>query len=103
MSDTVFQGVLGVTALLLVAAALAAGLRIVRGPGAADRVIALDMLSLLGVAAAGLAALVSGFSAFIDIALGVALVGFLATVAFAGFIARAPGDAPAAPGQEEGQ
>ena len=33
---------------------------IVRGPGAADRVIALDMLGLIGVAAAGLAALVRG-------------------------------------------
>lgn len=103
MSDAVFQGVLGVTAVLLAAAAFAAGLRIVRGPGAADRVIALDMLSLLGVAAAGLAALVSGASAFIDIALGVALVGFLATVAFAGFIARSPGGTPAAPGQQEGE
>ncbi len=67
---------------------LAARVRIVRGPAAADRVIALDMLGLIGVAAAGLAALVSGASAFVDVALGVALVGFLATVAFAGFIAR---------------
>ncbi len=88
MSDTVFHGVLVITALLLAASALAAGVRIVRGPGAADRVIGLDMLGLLGVAAAGLAALASGSTAFVDVALGVALVGFLATVAFAGFISR---------------
>lgn len=88
MNHIALNIVLGLAALLLVAAALAAGIRILRGPGAADRVIGLDMLSLLGVAAAGLAALVSDAAAFVDIALGVALVGFLATVAFAGFIVR---------------
>jgi len=88
MSELLFDGVLAIAALLLAAAALAAGARIVRGPGAADRVIGLDMLGLLGVAAAGLAALVADAPAFVDIALGVALVGFLTTVAFAGFIAR---------------
>lgn len=89
MNPTLFDGVLTLSALLLAGAVLAAGVRIVRGPAAADRVIALDMLGLIGVAAAGLAALVADAPAFVDIALGVALVGFLATVAFAGFIARA--------------
>lgn len=88
MSETVFLAVLALSALLLVAAMLASGVRIVRGHTAADRVVALDMLCLLGTAAAGLAALVSGSTAFVDVALGVALIGFLATVAFAGFIER---------------
>ncbi len=74
--------------LLLVAAMVLAGLRIVRGPHVADRVVALDMLSLLGVAAAALAAVAADSMAFVDVALGVALVGFLATVAFAAFIER---------------
>jgi multisubunit Na+/H+ antiporter MnhF subunit len=74
--------------LLLLVAMLLAGVRIVRGPHAADRVVALDMLSLLGVAAAALAAVVAESPAFVDIALGVALIGFLATVAFAAFIER---------------
>lgn len=77
-----------ISAAMLLAAVMCAGLRIVRGPAAPDRVVALDMLSLLGVAAVGIAVCVSGSVAFIDIALGVALVGFLATVAFAGFIER---------------
>ncbi|MNC96766.1 Na(+)/H(+) antiporter subunit F [compost metagenome] len=67
---------------------ICAGVRIVRGPSGPDRVVALDMLGILGVAAAGMAVVVSGSAAFIDIALGVALVGFLAAVAFAGFIER---------------
>lgn len=88
MTEAIFDMVLAISALLLAAAAIAAGLRIVQGPATADRVIALDMIGLLGVAAAGLAALVADSTAFVDIALGVALVGFLATVAFAGYIAR---------------
>ena len=80
--------VLAITALLLLVAMLLAGVRIVRGPHAADRVVALDMLSLLGVAAAALAAVVAESPAFVDIAIGVALIGFLATVAFAAFIER---------------
>lgn len=80
--------VLAITALLLLVAMLLAGVRIVRGPHAADRVVALDMLSLLGVAAAALATVVAESPAFVDIALGVALIGFLATVAFAAFIER---------------
>ncbi len=79
---------LAIAATLLLAAMICTGIRIVRGPGSADRVVALDMLGLLGVAAAGLAVLAAGATAFIDIALGVALIGFLATVAFAGFIER---------------
>jgi multisubunit Na+/H+ antiporter MnhF subunit len=67
---------------------ICAGIRIVRGPTGPDRVVALDMLGILGVAGAGMAVVASGSAAFIDIALGVALVGFLAAVAFAGFIER---------------
>lgn len=83
-----FQIVLASSAGGVLTAMVLAGVRIVRGPTAVDRVVALDMLSLLGVAAAGIAALVSGSTAFIDVALAVALIGFLATVAFAGFIER---------------
>ncbi|HWK97064.1 MAG TPA: monovalent cation/H+ antiporter complex subunit F [Pseudolabrys sp.] len=86
--DALHDIAIAVTTGLLVISVVCAGVRIVRGPGAPDRVVALDMLGLLGVAATGMAVLVSGSVAFIDIALGVALVGFLATVAFAGFIER---------------
>lgn len=86
--ERLHDGAVTLSALLLLAAIVCAAIRIVRGPVAPDRVVALDMLSLLGVAATGIAVLVSGSAAFIDIALGIALVGFLATVAFASFIER---------------
>lgn len=88
MPGTVLTVGAAIAAVLLLAAMICAGIRIVRGPTGPDRVVALDMLGILGVAGAGMAVVVSGSTAFIDIALGVALVGFLAAVAFAGFIER---------------
>lgn len=88
ISELAFQVAMGLCTLLLIAAMLLSGVRIVNGPHVTDRVVALDMLSLLGVAAAGLAAVASDAMAFVDVSLGVALVGFLATVAFAAFIER---------------
>ncbi|MEO9338245.1 monovalent cation/H+ antiporter complex subunit F [Mesorhizobium sp. SB112] len=89
MTDSWIQSAgLAISGTLLLIAMVCAGWRIVKGPGSPDRVVALDMLSLLGVAATGIAVVVSGSTAFIDIALGVALVGFLATVAFSAFIER---------------
>lgn len=87
-SETLLLAGTAIAAVLLAVAMVCAAIRMIRGPTGPDRVIALDMLSLLGVAITGIAVLVSGSTAFIDIALGVALVGFLATVAFAGFIER---------------
>ncbi len=63
--------------------------RLLAGPSSADRAIATDMLGLLGVCLAALTALLAGHAAFLDIALGIALVGFLAAVAFARLMERA--------------
>jgi multisubunit Na+/H+ antiporter MnhF subunit len=87
-ASSVLEVATAVGMLLLIIAMVLAGMRIVRGPHVADRVVALDMLSLLGVAAAALAAVAADSMAFVDVALGVALVGFLATIAFAAFIER---------------
>lgn len=63
--------------------------RLLTGPSSADRVIATDMLGLLGVCLAALVALIAGHAAFLDIALGIALVGFLGAIAFARLMERA--------------
>lgn len=62
--------------------------RMVRGPKQADRVIALDLLSVLVVALVSLYALFSKSSVLLDVALAYALVAFLGTVAFARYIER---------------
>ena len=60
--------------------------RVVRGPTLPDRVIALDMLVGIVMGFIALIAIRTGFTLYIDIAISLGLVGFLATVAFARFI-----------------
>ena len=74
-------------AVLALALALAA-YRMLRGPGYADRFVALDMLTAVVVAMAALTALATGRGAFLDVALGVALINFASTCAFAAFLER---------------
>jgi multicomponent Na+:H+ antiporter subunit F len=77
-------------AVLVVPLALAA-YRMVRGPGYADRFVALDMLTAVVVSLAALTALATGRGAFLDIGLGVALINFVSTCAFAAFLERRGG------------
>lgn len=71
---------------ILVAAALLASYRALAGPSHSDRVVALDLIGLLAVAATGTLALRTGQSAFLDAAIVIALVAFLSTVAYARLI-----------------
>jgi multicomponent Na+:H+ antiporter subunit F len=75
--------------LLTAAAALVALVRMVLGPGHADRIIALDILFAVAVAWCISAALSSGRLLFLDIALVLSLIGFVATVAWARLIDHA--------------
>jgi multisubunit Na+/H+ antiporter MnhF subunit len=88
MMEIFYTVTINISKLLLFLSMVLVCIRIVRGPHVGDRVVALDMLSMLGVGVAALAAIVSGSMAFIDVVLGIALIGFLATVAFAIFIVR---------------
>ena len=60
--------------------------RVIIGPTLPDRVIALDMLVGIVIGFIAVIALRTGFTLYIDIAIALGLVGFLATVAFARFI-----------------
>ncbi|WP_371038534.1 MULTISPECIES: monovalent cation/H+ antiporter complex subunit F [unclassified Rhodosalinus] len=62
--------------------------RLVLGPSLPDRVVALDMMTVAIVAFCGLAAIRYDTPAFLDVALVLALVSFLATVALARFAER---------------
>jgi len=85
---SIFLTTIEISKFLLFLSMVVVCIRIVRGPHSGDRVVALDMLCLLGVGVAALAAITNDSFAFIDVVLGIALIGFLATVAFAGFIVR---------------
>jgi len=77
-------------ALLAVPFGLAA-YRMIAGPGYADRFVALDMLTSIAVVCAALTALATGRAEYLDIALVIALINFVATCAFAAFLERKGG------------
>ncbi len=64
--------------------------RLVRGPTLADKVVALDMVSTIAVAAIAAVSLLTREPLLLRAALVIALLGFLGTVAFAQYIARSP-------------
>ncbi len=83
--------------LLAGLAALLGFHRLLKGPTQADRVVALDLLFAVAVLLCVAAALVTGRTAFLDVSIGLALVGFVGTLAWARLIDRqsaASGDEP---------
>lgn len=60
--------------------------RIIHGPALPDRVIALDLITTLTVAAIIVYTIASDQRVLVDSTLGVALLAFLATVAFARYL-----------------
>ncbi len=79
-------------AFLLIAFILG-GVRLVRGPTVPDRIMALDFITLVAIGFVALTALETGREAYLDVAIALALVAFLATVAFARYVARRSRDA----------
>ena len=61
-------------------------LRMLRGPSYADRFVALDMLTGLAVAMGALTMAATGRREFLDVALGLAIFGFVGTGALAAFL-----------------
>ncbi|MFX6601371.1 monovalent cation/H+ antiporter complex subunit F, partial [Acinetobacter baumannii] len=79
-------------ALLLLTLALALTLyRLLQGPSLADRVLGLEMVGFGFMGLALVYALITRQSFFVDVATVLALVSFLATIAFARFMERSRG------------
>lgn len=74
-------------ALLIVSIALTF-IRLVRGPQAADRVVALDLIAIMIVAFLGAYAVHVKDTSFLDVAIAYALIAFLGTVALARYLIR---------------
>lgn len=94
--ETQVGGVLGVAVaiatLFLILALLAASWRLLHGPSLADRVVGLDMISVVTVVFLVVFRIVSGNNAYIYVAIALALISFLATVSLAHYIDRTRGD-----------
>ena len=85
-ADTITQSAVHVGLVVLGVSFLLTVWRVIKGPTLPDRVIALDMLVGIVMGFIALIAIRTGFTLYIDIAISLGLVGFLATVAFARFI-----------------
>ncbi len=73
--------------VLLISIVLAL-VRLIKGPDAADRIIALDLMSILIVAFLAIESIYAGETSFLDVAIAYALIAFLGTVALARFLMR---------------
>ncbi|UYN99668.1 MAG: cation:proton antiporter [Devosia sp.] len=87
MSPEQFVDIASLIALVFLLLALLISLvRIVIGPSLADRVLALDMLTVVAMGFVGAVAVRTGLTLYLDIAIALALLGFLATVALSRYI-----------------
>ena len=75
-----------VALVLLGIGMLAVIVRIIRGPTLADRLLGLDTITVLAIAVIGVFAIRTRQFLYIDIAIALALVGFLSTAAFARYL-----------------
>ncbi len=69
-------GILVISTLLLM-------MRLLAGPSRPDRAVAVDAMTMIGVAGVGVLALVRGQAVLLDVAIILAIVSFLGSVAFA--------------------
>lgn len=91
MTESIFPIVATILIAVLAVPFGLAAYRMIKGPGYADRFVALDMLTAVAVAFSALTALATGRSAFLDIGLVIALINFVSTCAFAAFLERKGG------------
>ena len=77
-----------VTMALTVLGLVCSFVRLIRGPSLPDRVVSLDLITVLAVAIAGLLAITYTEPDLLDIAVALALVAFLATVALSWYAER---------------
>ena len=63
-------------------------IRLLKGPTLPDRVVAIDLIGVLMVCILVVTAATTGQQAFLDVAMVVALISFVGTVAYARYIER---------------
>lgn len=73
---------------LLTLAVVFAFIRLVRGPGLPDRVVALDLIFTIGIGIIAVYAISTNQPAILDVAIISALIAFLGTIAFAYYLER---------------
>lgn len=89
MSGSDFLELVSLVCLVILCGAFALVIvRIIRGPTLGDRTLALDMLTVVGMCFVCIIAVRTGLSLYLDIAIALALLGFMSTVALSRYIKR---------------
>jgi multicomponent Na+:H+ antiporter subunit F len=73
---------------ILVLAVVLAFVRLVMGPTLPDRVVALDLMTTLGIGVIAVYAIANDDPIFLNVAIVVALISFLGTIAFAYYVEK---------------
>ncbi len=77
---------LNLTLVIVVALLIPAFYRVIIGPRVADRLLGVDMITTLLIGSIVLLAVIAGQSILVDVALAVAALSFIATLAIARFV-----------------
>jgi len=86
--NAVFDGAAWFAQLCFVVAMIFAAIRLVRGPAAQDRVLAFDTFYINGMLSLLMLGIRSSSTIYFDIALLIAMFGFIGSVALAKFLLR---------------
>lgn len=74
--------------VMLAVAMLVTVVRLAIGPTLADQVVALDLIAIIGVAMMVVGAIAFDLTPLLDVAMLLALISFIGTIAFASYIER---------------
>ena len=88
MENTIITTCAEITLILLTLSVIFTFVRLVLGPDPADRIVALDLVSVLMVSYLAALSIYTGEKTFLDVAISYALIAFLGTVALARFRER---------------
>lgn len=84
--QSIFEWVIFYAFLAISAAFILTFIRLLRGPSLPDRVISLDLITVIAIAFIGIFSIMRDEAVYLDAAIALALVSFLGTVAFARYV-----------------
>jgi multicomponent K+:H+ antiporter subunit F len=88
LSTTVLEWAITLAQIMLVLAMACAAVRMLWGPRAQDRILGLDTMYVNAMLLLVTFGIATGSTLYFEVALGIALLGFVATVAAAKFLLR---------------
>lgn len=63
-------------------------IRFIKGPSIADRVVSIDLMVIIGLGTIAVISMLANQVTYLDVAMVVALIGFLSTVAFSYYLEK---------------